>query len=148
MITQSPAHMQVFAGSRHRNVVAAVLLGLIASIAVSRDPIDAFSVRLTLAASAFFACASLFCIYAAVRRLPRLTLSKDGFELSTGLVRRHFRWTDWHGFEVGEFVGPNVIKLYRTDTGGDGAILNLFEAPTVEICDALLKWRERSQHGT
>lgn len=148
MGSHAPAHVQVFAGSWQRNLAAAVVLGLIASIAVSQDPIDAFSVRLAWATTAFFACASLFCIYAAVRRLPRLTLSEDGFELSTGLARRHFPWTDWHGFEVGEFFGPNVITFYRTDTGGDGAILNLFEAPTFEICGALVKWRERSQRGS
>ncbi len=106
----------------------------------------------------FFALCAFASLWLLVLKLPKLTLSSQGFFMSTAFGPAGFFWSDVTGFEIIRVFGAKMVgirfsascaKLRRARsfvgrvTGVSGAIGNHYSKSPEEICALLNEWRCR-----
>jgi len=137
----------VYSGSLRKIAAFVGLLLLFAWACSAKHGVDDSWNRLSWGLALVTVIVALVLVIQAIRGLPRLTLSRGGFEISVGLTSKKYGWSECGDFVVKDFFGPTTIVFVRKGFGSEGALLNLYSASSREISESLNAWCERYSHG-
>jgi hypothetical protein len=88
-----------------------------------------------------------FFVIQIVRGRPRLTISREGFEVFTGLSNKKLTWPDCEGYGIEDHgVFSFIVVAYSASYRGAGhrfLIMNLYDATSAEIYRTLCLWHKR-----
>jgi hypothetical protein len=145
-----------FVASRKKAVL--ILIGSIGFVALGVWLLPEFPI-LGWVTIAFFALGVPTSLVVMFSNATYLRLDEEGFEMSSIVAKRKFKWTDVAAFRIGSISGARMIaidfhpeyeSLRRTRralgmlTGGvESAIPNQYTASPEQVLAALTEWRNR-----
>jgi hypothetical protein len=134
----------IYRGSRPKTLGSAVLLLLLGVLSLTRNEEDPLNQKFWYALAAFLLIVAVVTAVLALRGMPRLTLTREGFEMASGLGTRMFPWSECYAFSAKMFfLQLSGVSFFRKGFSGEQAILNLYDVPTEELCSTLRSWSQK-----